>query len=799
MKNLSVLCRILILAVVILFAGIITIAEAQNVIPIPPHNLIYSNYSRGFWFTAPCDLLITGIRAPADFSTNAQTIHLVRFSAPPPAYPSVTTAFNTIFYSVNIADTGFVNLNFGVSAGEHVGILAVRNNGSGGGQTSYSTQNSPVSSSIGPYPVTLYRLGWQGNIINSAATDFWTEAGLPIGRAEIRYVIQQPLAIPVPPHSSTYSNQARGYWFTAPCNMWITGVRAPDDFSTNPQTIHLVKFPSAPAAYPALTTTFTTLFYGSNISGSGFVGLSAYVNAGEHIGVLAVRDNGSGNCITSYTQAISPVSSSIGGHAISLERLGHQGNIITAPAPNFWTESGSFIGRAEIRYEFPNEFTYLPPGLIANSFPFYETPTGNNKRQWIHQPSLFPCVPPGYITRIYLKAAGPVNSNLTGFLVRMGLSNLTAFTSGTFMAPLDTVLYASSLSLSSISGDWIPITLQKPYYYDGTSSLVTEVSHQGCSPGFYIMQTTLTNGTIFGNSSNASGTLHDRLAALQLEIATYQDASLEDMPSITDSLCEGGYPITVVLKNNSPVTIMSADIGWAVNGITQPVFNWTGNLLPGAITQVTIGNYLFPPGTGYQIHAFVKNPNNMDDRVVWNDTIKKTVDAVIPYPSVFLGNDTSLRAGSSIQLDAGPGFSSYDWSTGATTQTIMVDTTGHGFGGQIIWVHVLQTYQCWGGDTIIIFFVDDSGLEEAFANGRIQVVPNPNNGRFDLLLSGLDQGDYRIELVSPDGKKIWKKELTLSRMDERIMIDPVINANGIYLLNISGGKSNFVRKVMVLR
>lgn len=45
-------------------------------------------------------------------------------------------------------------------------------------------------------------------------------------------------------------------------------------------------------------------------------------------------------------------------------------------------------------------------------------------------------------------------------------------------------------------------------------------------------------------------------------------------------------------------------------------------------------------------------------------------------PDVDLGNDTTLCAGATIQLDAGPGFDDYLWSNLATTQTINVSTAG---------------------------------------------------------------------------------------------------------------------------
>ena len=52
------------------------------------------------------------------------------------------------------------------------------------------------------------------------------------------------------------------------------------------------------------------------------------------------------------------------------------------------------------------------------------------------------------------------------------------------------------------------------------------------------------------------------------------------------------------------------------------------------------------------------------------------VDISVGSANVNLGPDTLLCDGASVMLDAGAGFSSYDWSTGETTQMITVDTAG---------------------------------------------------------------------------------------------------------------------------
>jgi hypothetical protein len=53
------------------------------------------------------------------------------------------------------------------------------------------------------------------------------------------------------------------------------------------------------------------------------------------------------------------------------------------------------------------------------------------------------------------------------------------------------------------------------------------------------------------------------------------------------------------------------------------------------------------------------------------DSIAVTFGTV---PTVTLPNDTAICAGSSLTINAGAGFASYDWSTGANTQTITVTT-----------------------------------------------------------------------------------------------------------------------------
>jgi len=72
---------------------------------------------------------------------------------------------------------------------------------------------------------------------------------------------------------------------------------------------------------------------------------------------------------------------------------------------------------------------------------------------------------------------------------------------------------------------------------------------------------------------------------------------------------------------------------------------------------------------------------------------------VLPATTVNLGPDRTVCNGTAVVLDAGPGGSIYEWSTGATTRVISVDSSG------TYSVRVEITGQCDARDTVIITVV----------------------------------------------------------------------------------------------
>ena len=152
----------------------------QTQVPLPAQNSTFSTNARGLWFTAPADIVITGLRVPTDASTAPQTLEVVRFKSTPRAYPASTQGFTSLFRVVNDASSGILPVSIPVARGDTIGVLGSR------GDVSSEAPN-PAQSTIAGRPVRLQRLGMQLPLSGYAAQNLWTEQAYGIGRVEIHY------------------------------------------------------------------------------------------------------------------------------------------------------------------------------------------------------------------------------------------------------------------------------------------------------------------------------------------------------------------------------------------------------------------------------------------------------------------------------------------------------------------------------------------------------------------------------------------------------------------------------------
>lgn len=238
--------------------------------------------------------------------------------------------------------------------------------------------------------------------------------------------------------------------------------------------------------------------------------------------------------------------------------------------------------------------------------------------------------------------------------------------------PTDTSTYANALLLDAGSG------FESYLWSTGTSTQTIEVSNDGS------YTVTVTNANTCSNS------------------ATIEVLFIKPQYNITEILgladgCENtsSESLSFVLRNAGNDTIYAdstLNIVYQINEnnpVAEP-YTFAANLEPEQ--EITIP--FTTPLNLSQVGSY--------EVVVWIPFGQSTSEADTTintwgYPEVNLGPDKESVADSEL-LDAGEGFATYLWSTGATSQTIEVNTSDS------YWVEVGNTHGCTDRDTVSILF-----------------------------------------------------------------------------------------------
>ena len=179
-----------VLIVVVLLAGV---AGAQNMMPIPGFGSTFSSASltRGFYFQAPIDFTIVGMRVPDETKHGKQNVAIIKPAAQPPTYPTTATG-GLQFYKGGEPSSIVIPCQVAFKKGEWVAVL-----GACGDATimhnSYSTSSSPFQSKILGQTVPISRFGTQTNIVTQQGKGaYWCNTGT-VSRVEV-YVASATLA-----------------------------------------------------------------------------------------------------------------------------------------------------------------------------------------------------------------------------------------------------------------------------------------------------------------------------------------------------------------------------------------------------------------------------------------------------------------------------------------------------------------------------------------------------------------------------------------------------------------------------
>ncbi len=266
---------------------------------------------------------------------------------------------------------------------------------------------------------------------------------------------------------------------------------------------------------------------------------------------------------------------------------------------------------------------------------------------------------------------------------------------------------------------------------------------------------------------------------------TTQTYTLTDINDATGCTNNNIYNFTVTVQQAPSATISPTGSTAACQGDSVTLMASIGL---GFTYQWYLDGTPLPFDTNYVIHA--KQGGGYTVKVtspIGCSNVSTPLQVTIhPLPLVDLGNDTVLYPNQNIILDAGAGFNSYTWSTGESTQTITIDSAGTGIGIKTVWVRVTDNYNCPGTDTININFTQHPGISEAGAGSSIQIIPNPSDGMFSLMLKGTPAGEYLVEVFSYDGRLVYRSLFMINSGNESVKLNIQHFADGVYRIKVTG-------------
>ncbi len=168
------------------------------------------------------------------------------------------------------------------------------------------------------------------------------------------------------------------------------------------------------------------------------------------------------------------------------------------------------------------------------------------------------------------------------------------------------------------------------------------------------------------------------------------------------------------------------------------------------------------------------------------DSIYEMNLTVDPLPAVYLGQDTTICDFDNIVLDAGQGYMNYSWSTGASSQTETIDSSGTGYGTISVSVYVVDSAGCGASDQINITF-DNCSYISGINKNKVLIYPNPTDKNIFIDCNNLEY----TEIYNIVGEKLYttkEKQIDLSRFNE-----------SVFIIRVQTKDTKLVRKIILAK
>ncbi len=183
----------------------------------------------------------------------------------------------------------------------------------------------------------------------------------------------------------------------------------------------------------------------------------------------------------------------------------------------------------------------------------------------------------------------------------------------------------------------------------------------------------------------------------------------------------------------------------------------------------------------------------------YNDYSTTLFVDLLPDPVVDLGGEYQVSClYGEVILDAGNPGSEYLWSTGDTTRTITVSTTGLAYDEQAFMVEVVNGDGCSAtASTLVIFDFDACvGIDETFRNSNFRVFPNPSTGTFNIESMGVD-GETLISVLNINGIEVYQETVHLTAAGSSHELNLTTLGKGLYFIRFTGQDVHHAGKIII--
>ncbi len=231
--------------------------------------------------------------------------------------------------------------------------------------------------------------------------------------------------------------------------------------------------------------------------------------------------------------------------------------------------------------------------------------------------------------------------------------------------------------------------------------------------------------------------------------------------SNTDTVTVTVNPLPMILAGSDLTVCAGQTLTFMASG--AQAYEWNNEIENGVAFEATTSQTYIVTGT---------DVNGCES----TDTLELTVNA-LPVPQLGSADTTVCTYDVPVTLNAGSGFTEYDWNNGATTQTITVSNAG------TYEVTATDANGCEGSDEMILILDPCLGIEEQTAG--LSVFPNPTNGLLNI--QSTSTAPMQIEVTTLAGQQL------LSTSETNVDLSGF--ASGVYFVHVRQGATEQLFRV----